>query len=353
MTTDRDFDALLRSWFEASAGPAQPQDLAESVRAATAHSRPRPAWLVRLGGEPMPEVGRSGLNRLAVMGLSAAAVVAAIVLGISLVWRPSQNIGPKPEESPSPSHDERPSPHAASWTLTGSMLHGGDGHAAVLLPDGRVLALGELYDPTSGTWSSTGGPTQITGAATATLLVNGTVLVVGGGAETFDPRTNTWSSTGPMIAPRSAQTATRLLDGRVLVAGGMGPNSSYDYLASAEIYDPATRTWSATGSMREARGERGIGVLAGHTATLLANGSVLIAGGTAFGGAAISSAELYDPSSAIWIDAGTMSLTRAWHSVTLLQDGRVLIAGGETGGETNVFRGLRSAELYDPGVSAP
>ncbi|MEP6806973.1 MAG: hypothetical protein ABI978_00040 [Chloroflexota bacterium] len=102
MTTDRDFDALLRSWFDAEAAPAQPQDLLESVRAATARSRPRPAWLARLGGDPMPTSGRPRRNRFATIGLAAVAVVAAVILGFVLVGRPWQNIGPKPEASGTP-----------------------------------------------------------------------------------------------------------------------------------------------------------------------------------------------------------------------------------------------------------
>src|SRR5205823_11552805 len=110
---------------------------------------------------------------------------------------------------------------------------------------------------------------------TATLLPNGNVLVAGGGdidgihpsAELYDPASGTWSATGSLATPRSGHTATLLPNGKVLVAGG-GDGS---ILASAELYDPASGTWSATGRVATAR--------FGYTATLLPNGKVLVAGG--------------------------------------------------------------------------
>lgn len=108
MTTDRDFDALLRSWFEASAAPAQPQDLIVSVRSATRYSRPRPAWLMRLVGDPMPGDGVSTVSRFASLAIAAVAVGVAVALGFVLVGHPWRNVGP-PQGSETPAASGSPS----------------------------------------------------------------------------------------------------------------------------------------------------------------------------------------------------------------------------------------------------
>ncbi len=133
----------------------------------------------------------------------------------------------------------------------------------------------------------------------------------------------TFAPSGNMSVARSGHTATLLNNGKVLVAGGYGngPNP-----ASAELYDPASGTWSSTGSMSVARSN--------HTATLLLNGKVLVTGGSGSGG---TSAELYDPASGTWSSTGSMSVARSNnHTATLLPNGKVLVVG---------FTG---AELYDP-----
>src|SRR5262245_41915276 len=159
-----------------------------------------------------------------------------------------------------------------------------------------------------------------------------------------------WNATGDMHAARAQQTATLLPDGRVLVAGGVdGNNDETNHaLASAELYDPATGKWSATGSMRWPR--------AFHTATLLKNGKVLVAGGYCPGlttptcphggdpDGAIAESELYDPKTGRWKATGSMTTTRFGHTVTLLPDGRVLVAGAEHAPDDI----LDSAEIYDP-----
>ena len=164
----------------------------------------------------------------------------------------------------------------------------------------------------------------------ATLLANGKVLIVGGGdasAELFDPSTGNFTPTGSMTTTRYGATATLLANGKVLITGGFGPGTSIlPRLNSAELYDPLTGIFSATGSMTNAR------VL--HTATLLNDGKVLIAGGTrdgGGGGAALASAELYDPGTGSFTMTGGMHTDRAQHSATLLASGRVLIAGGWNG----------------------
>src|SRR2546421_12026168 len=107
-----------------------------------------------------------------------------------------------------------------SWTLTGS-LNTANAGPATLLPNGKLLVVGggaELYDPATGIWSKTADPIFETG--TATLLQNGKVLVVGGGAELYDPATGAWSLTGNLNMSRFPQTATLLKNGKGLVTGG-------------------------------------------------------------------------------------------------------------------------------------
>ena len=171
---------------------------------------------------------------------------------------------------------------------------------------------------------------------TATLLENGKVLVAGGGpttGELYDPSSGTFSLTGAMVTPRSGHTATLLLNGEVLIAGGF--DSSGNYLTSAELYNPATGTFTLTGSMKTSR--------ANFTATLLQSGQVLAAAGqnsNAFP-PFLTRAELYNPSTGKWSSTGSLNVGRYFQTATLLNSGEVLIAGG--GGH------LASADLYNPG----
>jgi WD40 repeat protein len=149
------------------------------------------------------------------------------------------------------------------------------------------------------------------------------------------PSSGTFTLTGSMAIARANHTATLLPDGRVLIAGGS--NNSGD-LASAELYDPTSGTFSPTGSMDTA--------LELGTATLLPDGRVLIAGGI-HGSGVLASAELYDPTSGTFSPTGSMATARV-STATLLPDGRVLIAGGAAIGKGGAYETLASAELYDP-----
>ena len=240
------------------------------------------------------------------------------------------------------------------WTPTGSMNTPRDGHAATLLPSGKVLVAGgffpapdgdfpfataELYDPATGTWSVTGSMSVPRAFHSLTLLPTGKVLVAGGGdtsAELYDPETGQWTPTGSMSIPRFGYTATLLPTGEVLVVGGIF-QTNVPAFASAELYDPATGQWHATGALSTGRLR--------HTATILASGKVLVLGGlTQFTGPPTSSAELYDPAAGTWTPAVPMLTARTTHTSTLLPSGAVLVAGGFGTG----FTALTEAELLDP-----
>ena len=136
-------------------------------------------------------------------------------------------------------------------------------------------------------------------------------------AELYDPASGTWSATGSLTTARCRPTATLLPNGKVLVAGGAGTSG---ILASAELYDPANGTWSATGSLNTARGASHGDVAAQRQC----------AGGrrTRYRRVSLSSAELYDPASGTWSATGNLITARRSHTATLLPNGKVLVAGG-------------------------
>src|SRR5215467_10708194 len=154
-------------------------------------------------------------------------------------------------------------------------------------------------------------------------------------AWTKAPRQGAIASTGMTGTARFSHTATLLRNNQVLIAGGMQRNGVW--LSSAELFDPASERFIVAGSMTAPR--------AGATATLLENGKVLIAGGATSPGASLSSAELFDPATGVFVATGSMSTARAHAVAVPLQDGKVLIAGGATAGDN---QRTTSAELYDP-----
>jgi hypothetical protein len=207
-----------------------------------------------------------------------------------------------------------------------------------------AIASAEIYSPTNGTFTWTGNMTTARNAHAATLLSNGQVLIAGGynasdatmaTAELYDPSAESFTATGSMGTAREGFTATTLQNGEVLVAGGIGSCSpTCVTLGSAEVYNPATGTFSATGSLITAR--------AGQTATLLANGEVLIAGGTGNSSNSLASTELYNPTTGMFSAGPNMSTARMNFSATLLANGNVMLAGGLASNPP-----LASADIYD------
>ena len=303
-------------------------------------------------------------------------------------------------------------------------------HTATLLDDGRVLVTGgqtvltygppasglvssEIYDPSTGHWSTTGpmgAPHRFHGAI---LLEDGRVLVSGGlgnrsrrdaccadleyvfslaSAEIFDPSTETWSSAGEMLKAKGRHTLTQLQNGTVFAIGGAG--------TSAQLYDPTARTWESGGDSQTERDFRtAVGLrngtalvigggdlvagggphealdlaevydpLAGSwsptdsmmekrrkpTATVMGDGRILVTGGSADGnGTPLATAEIYDPWSGTWSSAGEMMLPRELHTATLLKDGRVFVAGGSSNKITEIYDPARGRWLKAASMSEP
>jgi len=273
-------------------------------------------------------------------------------------------------------------PAAQSFTATGNMVAGRAGFNATLLANGKVLITGgvaryrdfdciiggaELYDPSTGAFMSAGpyagslsslvGPLEGF-TSTSTLLADGTVLFgTEPSSQVYDSVTGTFSLRGAMVTGMglpylAGRTATLLPNGKVLAAGGEQEDTGrFD---SAELYDPSTGAYTATGVMARARD--------GHTATPLPDATVLMAGGEsqscsanfcAFSGSE-ASAELYGPAAGAFGSAGNMTTRREWHTATLLSSGDILLAGGMAYGGIGVFYGsLATAEIYHPASPSP
>jgi len=217
---------------------------------------------------------------------------------------------------------------------------------AILAATGSITCRHDITDPplpvtdAYGVITPIGSMSTARAAHTATLLPNGKVLITGGlngqaTAEIYDPDSKTFTPTSAMSATRAGHAATLLPNGKVFIVGGYSSADGSD-LASAEIYDPATGRFTPTGPMSAAR--------EGGGAILLRNGKVLVTGGRLEG---TRSAELYDPSTGSFAPAGDMTTARAAHTMTMLQDGRILIVGGHRGRRSTIVIHA-SAEIYDP-----
>ena len=225
------------------------------------------------------------------------------------------------------------------FTNTGSLGVERQTHTATLLPNGKVLVVGgennngdlasaELYDPASGTWAATGSlgdgtppshsdvTTQRSGARRRRKWRQRNSRERG----TVRSGSGTWMATGSLAIARNEATAILLPNGKVLVVGGYDSNNGGIYFASAELYDPVSGTWTTTGSLATARSL--------NTVTLLPSGKVLVDGRTRQGDVPLASAEVYDPASGTWAATGSLTAPRRAHSATLLPNGKVLVAGG-------------------------
>ena len=269
--------------------------------------------------------------------LALAALTTVTILALD-------HVAPAQAQVATPSWSYTGSLNTARLFHTTTLLANGKVLVAGGCNDAGCLSLdsAELYDPVTGTWGLTGGPNVDRVEHSATLLLNGKVLVAGGfnhgvvgSAELYDPVAGTWSFTGNLNVARADHSATLLPDGKVLVTGG----GNYVSFVPTELYDPATGTWSVTGNLNMLR--------VAHTATLLPSGKVLVAGGTvnpewSFNN--LASCELYDPNTGTWSLTGSLNVARFGLTATLLPNGNVLVTGGESqDGAIN-----NSAELYNP-----
>jgi len=231
--------------------------------------------------------------------------------------------------------------YAHSWAATATLLN--DGKVLIVGGNGSSAVTAELYDPVTGQFTATDSLTYEHQYHSATLLQDGRVLIAGGRyvtpdsshakCELYDPVTGIFSPTiGDLNVDRNGHAAVLLSDGKVLLCGG-GQTTTPGYsigLNSAELYDPASDSFTLIGNMNQVR--------VGHEATLLSDGKVLVTGRTAD-----STTEIYDPSLGTFSATGNMSFTRYYHTATRLPDGSVLVAGGFNGTTQ-----LNSAELFDP-----
>ena len=264
------------------------------------------------------------------------------------------------------------SPAAADWFPASEMATPRSGATATLLNDGRVLVVGgrnasgtavasaELYDPVTDTWAPAASLPVGRAGHTATLLPIGKVFVHGGGAgfdsmsQIYDPEANTWADTAPMcFDARQEHTATLLETGDVLIAGGIASFGSISL--GSTLYDPETGTCGFSMFFPARPVEPGGDAPRGrwrHSATLLADGKVLIAGGFAriddgasFTDATRTFVDIYNPDTNTWLTVTSMARARVDHTAATLPNGKVLVVGGFTGA------GSPRAELYTPSPS--
>ena len=286
------------------------------------------------------------------------------------VYTPTPTPTVTPTLSPTPPITPTPYPHApanGAWTNVGNMAARRIDFTSTLLQNGKVLIAGgrpsssetltnftELYDPNSRTWSTTGTlntprlklelPTEF-----MVTLQNGKALIAGGmdanfnsigSAELFDPTTGTWSYTGNLNTSRRDASLILLDDGRALSVGGAsGSLSDRNYLSSAELYNPATGTWSFTANNLPLPRD-------GANMIKLPGGKVLVMGGIDLSNNCESSSEIFDPSTNSFSSGGTMPWGADGYSTAILPDGRVFTAGGNCNGQD-----FTNTAIYDPSTN--
>ena len=246
-------------------------------------------------------------------------------------------------------------PVTNSWTAAAPLGVARHFHTANLLTSGKVLVAGgvgaaalescELYDPVTNTWTVTGSLAAARQLHTVNLLADGKLIAVGGlgdapldTTEIYDPATGLWTPGASLAAARQQHTSSLLADGRLLTVGGFNGVA----LGSVEIYDAVARTWTPAAALTAGRRL--------HTALVLPNGRVLVTGGTAAATipatSSLSSSQTYDPLTNVWTPAANLVAARHYHTTTLLVNGRVLAVGGSSTGAA-----LATAELYNPATN--
>ena len=293
--------------------------------------------------------GRPLVTRLTPRGGDTAGGTSVIIEGVGLGGATAVRFGDTPARSLTIQSDTRivaVTPQLAEGIHKVTVTTGGGTSPAN--PVGEFWA-GE------GNWSLTGSLTTPRSNHTTTLLDNGKVLVAGGrtalasndvataSAELYDPLTGTWSPTGSLATARWAHTATLLADGRVLVVGGHAAFSGALAFNSAELYNPNTGTWSPAANMAGPRTLHVAVRLTGPNCAAHCD-KVLVAGGRAAGNSGtLDTSELYDPVRNVWEPAGNLRESRHTTEATVVGDGRVLIAGG--------FGPTNTAETFDPATA--
>lgn len=235
-------------------------------------------------------------------------------------------------------------------------------HSATLLMNGRVLIAGgctqgtcdsgpatqtaEIFNPQTQGFAVIGRLMEPRLSHAAVRLEGGTVLLLGGwvsgrvtaSTERFDPATGTFSPAPNMLEPRADFSATVLNNGRVLIAGGYRNRT---FLNTAEIFDPRSKQFTPAGQLSGPRG--------GHTAVRLSDGRVLLVGGSAEPDRVLSSAEIFDPATNRFSRAGDLGTARRKHASIGLPDGRVLVVGGSS--ERDYAGRFNTTEVFNPSTN--
>ncbi len=390
---DERLDLELGELFHAAADVEVPDGLAARVAAIPAR-RPARRGIRRFFFGPGPtdhRTLRTGIGPRTSVPIGSVVICTLIVAGV--IWavprvspgafaptsqctRPLATATPTPPAggptptslpaTPSPTGPPKPTPTAAPGAFyeVGSMTTARFGAGAMLLNDGRVLTFGgnqggsnlataEVYDPANCGFSATNWLADQRRSYSATVLKDGRVLIAGGfegsdkgeglgmsSALLYDPVSAIISPTGSMTTARGGHSAVLLKDGRVLIAGGTaGACCEPSYVMSAELYDPATGTFNRTASIPTGLGN--------WVSALLPDGRVLFVGGTGRFDNPPAPAYLYDPATGTFSPAGSM--VAGWAgTATVLQDGRVLVVGRATNLPIGTMPAwLPDAELYD------